>query len=270
MASTNSKAARGLPAVGLSVRRLSAGGLSADNLKIIALLAMTIFHAADMLFPWWKRYLNGASAALLLLFCMGIGMTAMPVICFLAAEGAYHTKNWKKYLIRVSLWAVPAHFAYVLATGKPINPFSDPFIMHTSVLLTISCGIGAFFALRSHGKFRVELMLLLLALSLYGDWGICAGVAIFCAALTRNDFNKQMLAMSLCFCLGLVYTFVRQGPVPALVQACFLFAIPVLKRYNGKLYNKRPLPRFAFYWYYPAHLFILTGIRLCLGAGSGE
>jgi hypothetical protein len=236
-------------------------GLSSDNLKIIALSAMTLFHAADILFPCWKRHLPDASAALLLLFCMGVGMTAMPVMCFLAAEGACHTGNWKKYLLRVSLWAVPSHIAYALATGKPLNPFAAPFIMHTSVLWTISCGIGAFFALRYQAKLKVELTLLLLALGLYGDWGICAAVAILCMALTRNNFNRQMLAMSLCFSIGLVYTFLRQGLALALVQSCFLFSIPVLKRYNGRLFNSKPLPRFAFYWYYPAHLFILAGIR---------
>ena len=241
-------------------------GLSSDNLKIIALLAMTLFHAADMLFPCWKRYVPDASAALLLLFCMGIGMTAMPVICFLAAEGAYHTKNRKKYLIRVSLWAVPAHIAYTLAARKPLNPFAAPFIMHTSVLWTISCGTGALFILKSRTKLRVELMLLLLALGLYGDWGICAAVAILCMALTRNDRNRQMLAMALCFCIALVYTYKQQGPVPALIQACFLCSIPVLKRYNGKLYNSKPLPRFLFYWYYPVHLLLLAGIRQVAGS----
>jgi hypothetical protein len=237
--------------------------MTSTNLKIIALSAMTFYHAADMLFPWWKRYLPDAFAALLLLFCMGIGMIAMPVICFLAVEGAYHTKNWKKYWLRLTLWAVPAHFAYALAAGKPLNPFADPFVMHTSVLWTISCGVGAFFALRYLIKFRIELMLLLLALGLYGDWGICAAVAILCMALTRNDFKKQMLAMSLCFCIGLVYTYIWQGFALALVQACFLFSIPALKRYNGKLCNEgsKPMPRFVFYWYYPAHLFVLAGLK---------
>jgi len=225
---------------------------------------MTIFHAADMLFPWWKRYLPEASAALLLLFCLGIGMIAMPVICFLAVESAYHTKNWRKYWLRVTLWAVPAHFAYALATRKPLNPFAGAFIMHTSVLWTISCGIGAFFALKYKFKLKVELLLLLLALGFYGDWGICAAAAILCMALTRNNLNRQMLVMSLCFCLGLVYTFIRQGLALALVQSCFLFSIPALKRYNGKLYNEgsRPLPRFAFYWYYPVHLLILAALKL--------
>jgi hypothetical protein len=239
----------------------SGRGLSSDNLKIIALFAMTLYHAADMLFPWWKRYLPDASAALLLLFCMGIGMIAMPVICFLAVESAYHTKKWKKYLLRLTLWAVPAHFAYALATHKPLNPFAAPFIMHTSVLWTIICGVGAFFALKYQAKLKIELMLLLLALGFYGDWGICAAAAILCMALTRFNFTRQMLAMSLCFGIGLVYTYIRQGLALVPVQACFLFSIPVLKQYNGKLCNSKPLPRFAFYWYYPVHLLILAGIR---------
>jgi hypothetical protein len=42
----------------------------------------------------------------------------------------------------------------------------------------------------------------------------------------------------------------------------------VLKKYNGKLYNEgskpaaKPQPRFLFYLYYPAHLFVLAGLRL--------
>ena len=231
---------------------------------------MTVFHAADLLFPWWKRYLSSASASLLLLLCMGVGMTAMPLICFLAVEGAYRTKNWKKYWLRLTAWAVPAHFAFTLAVGKPLNPFAGSFIMHTSVLWTITCGVGSFFALRYLRKFKAELMLLLLALGFYGDWGICASAAILCMALERNNFNRQMIAMSLCFCIGLVYTFFKQGPALAVIQACFLFSIPVLKQYNGKLYNSKPLPRFAFYWYYPAHLFILAGLRFYWGVGSGE
>ena len=257
MALINSKAAGPSAGRGFS----SARRLSSDNLKLIALTAMTLYHAADILFPWWKRYLPEVSAALILLLCMGIGMIAMPIICFLAAEGAYHTKNPKKYFLRVSLWAVPAHIAFALAARKSLNPFAGPFIMHTSVLWTIGCGAGAFFALKHNGKFKVELMLLLLALSLYGDWGICAAAAILCMALTRNDFKRQMLSMSLCFCIGLVYTFLRQGPALAVIQASFLFSIPMLKRYNGKLYNSKPLPRFAFYWYYPIHLFVLAGLR---------
>jgi hypothetical protein len=251
----------------MNLTNSKAVGLSSDNLKIIALLAMTLSHAADIMFPCWKRYLPEASAALLLLFCLGLGMTAMPIFCFLAAQGAYHTKNWKKYLMRLSLWAVPSHVAYTLATGKTLNPFAAPFIMHTGVLWTISCGIGAFFALKHQTQFRVELMLLLLALGLYGDWGICAPAAILCMALTRNNFKRQMLAMSLCFSIGLIYTFLRQGPALAMIQACFLFSIPALKQYNGKLFNEGsgpmagPLPRFLFYLYYPAHLLVLEGIR---------
>jgi len=250
-----------MASINLNVRRLSS-----DNLKVIALMAMTLFHAADMLFPWWKRYLPDAFAALLLLFCSGLGMIAMPIICFLAVEGAYHTKNHKKYLLRVSLWAVPAHFAYALAARKPLNPFAGTFIMHTSVLWTISCGVGAFFALKYQRKLKVELMLLLLALGFYGDWGICAAAAILCMALTRNELKKQMLVMSLCFGIGLVYTFFRQGPALAVVQACFLFSIPVLKRYNGKLCNEgsSPLPRLLFYLYYPVHFLLLAGLRALL------
>jgi len=266
MALINSKAAGPSVVRGFS----SARRLSSDNLKLIALTAMTLYHAADILFPWWKRYLPEVSAALILLLCMGIGMIAMPIMCFLAAEGACHTKNPKKYLLRVSLWAVPAHIAFVLAARKSLNPFAGPFIMHTSVLWTIGCGIGAFFALKRQTKFRVELMLLLLTLGLYGDWGICAAAAILCMALTRNNFNRQILAMSLCFCIGLVYTFSRQGPALVVVQACFLFSIPVLKQYNGKLYNSKPLPRFAFYWYYPAHLFLLAALRVLLSAAYIE
>jgi hypothetical protein len=235
-------------------------GLSSDNLKLIALAAMTLFHAADILFPWWKQFVPDAEAALLLVFCMAIGMTAMPIICFLAAEGALYTKNWKRYWLRLSLWAIPSYIAFALAAGKPLNPFAPPLFMHTSVLWTISCGIGAVFMLKRR-KFWV--MPLLLVIGLYGDWGLSAPAAILCMALTHGDFRKQMLLMILCFSLSLLYT---QQPALILIQSCFMAAIPVLRQYNGKLNNAgtKPLPRSFFYWYYPAHLFLLAGIRWVL------
>jgi hypothetical protein len=184
-------------------------GLSSDNLKVIALLTMTLFHTADILFPWWKQYVPDEQAAALYILCIAIGMLAMPVICFLAAEGIRYTKNLKKYWLRISLWAIPAHIAFTFATGKPHNPFTAPFIMHTSVLWTISCGIGAVYILRcSHipRMFQIVIITLLMILSVYGDWGVCAAMAIVCMAHTHKDFKKQMLVIALCFGASLIYT----------------------------------------------------------------
>ena len=64
--------------------------LSSFWLKIIAILTMTVDHVGVMfdITP-----------------CHYIGRLALPLFCFMAAEGVLHTKNFKKYALRLGIMA---------------------------------------------------------------------------------------------------------------------------------------------------------------------
>ena len=73
--------------------------LNSNQLKLIAVLAMIFDHLLWVIKP---GYNNGTIVLLLHL----IGRIVAPIFCFFIAEGAYYTKDRKKYLIRLLIFAV--------------------------------------------------------------------------------------------------------------------------------------------------------------------
>ena len=76
--------------------------LDGTALKIIAMISMVFDHAGDMFFPdvMWPRM---------------IGRLAMPLFSFCIAEGYSHTKDKKKYLFRIGVFALISEIPFDLA-----------------------------------------------------------------------------------------------------------------------------------------------------------
>ena len=72
--------------------------MDANQIKLLAILAMTIDHIAWLVFP-------GYSKAPLALLMHLIGRMTCPIMCFFIAEGYYHTRNIHKYTFRLFLFA---------------------------------------------------------------------------------------------------------------------------------------------------------------------
>ena len=72
-------------------------GLNANQLKLIAIIAMTIDHIVWTVCPgystvWWVVILHV------------IGRLTAPIMWFFIAEGYYHTRNFKKYVKDYLFW----------------------------------------------------------------------------------------------------------------------------------------------------------------------
>ena len=90
-------------------------GLNSNQIKCIAIIAMTIDHITWLLFPgcqkiWWVMGLHV------------IGRLTAPIMWFFIAEGFHYTKNVKKYILRLFIFAIISHFAYNFAGGRPFIP----------------------------------------------------------------------------------------------------------------------------------------------------
>ena len=72
--------------------------LSSFWLKVVALLTMTIDHVGYLM------QFNQIAPNVALVFRI-IGRLAMPLFCFMIAEGAIHTKNFNKYALRLGIMA---------------------------------------------------------------------------------------------------------------------------------------------------------------------
>ena len=91
--------------------------LDGTTLKIIAMISMVFDHVGDMFFPgvMWPRM---------------IGRLAMPIFSFFIAEGFAHTRDKKKYLGRLGLFALISEIPFDLAFDGKIG------LGHQNIMLT--------------------------------------------------------------------------------------------------------------------------------------
>ena len=108
--------------------------LTANMLKVIAIIAMTIDHLAWLGYDYYPQDVGHA-----LLHC--IGRLTAPIMIYFVAEGYHYTHNFKRYASRMFILAVISHFAYCYFNGSGFNPFHNLIFNWTSVIWPLFCGL---------------------------------------------------------------------------------------------------------------------------------
>ena len=152
--------------------------LSSFWLKVLALLTMTFDHIGYQLVFYNPEVAN---------IFRYIGRLALPLFCFMIAEGAIHTKNFNKYALRLGIMASFISVAIIVSETVPYfkdNGFSmrDEGIIFVDLLL----GAVAIYCLRQK-KWYIKLLALL---------PVAYGVASFIATSVES-----------CRCYGLILWF---------------------------------------------------------------
>ena len=80
------------------MRNILRCGISSNVLKTIAIIAMVIDHIGF--------YFSSMIPMPIYATCRYIGRIAMPIFVYLLVQGFFHTKNFKKYITRMSILAV--------------------------------------------------------------------------------------------------------------------------------------------------------------------
>ena len=213
--------------------------LDGTALKLIAVITMLLDHVGDNFFPdqIWMRI---------------IGRMALPIFAFCIAEGFSHTKDRRRYLCRMGLFALISEIPFDLVTSDKILEFSHQNIMMTFFWAILGLMIYERVRKRPHGSFFGAAVLVLFAISslfLGLDYQILAVGLIFLYYLLRNraPLINNLAAMA-------YHAVMRNVGIYWFGLAGFL---PVLL-YNGK--RGRGLKWF-FYLFYPLHLFVIYIIR---------
>lgn len=234
--------------------------LNANHLKLIAILAMTVDHAADLLFP-------GFPADPLAIALHTAGRLTAPIMWFFICEGFYYTKNLRKYLLRMFSFAILSHFAYCFAFGIDFVPFSSGIFNQTSVIWPLSWAIVALWVLNKATmlkNWQKALLLILIDLITFpSDWSCIAVMAIVFMYDNRGNLKKQMGSMMLWVIVYAAISFFFVHKVYGLVQLGVVLVYPLLKQYNGQKGTAKWMKWF-FYLYYPAHLIVVGLIRLAV------
>lgn len=221
--------------------------MSANMLKIIALIAMTIDHVGLMLFPndEWLRM---------------VGRIAFPIFAFMIAEGCRYTHSRLRYLLQIALMGIGMQIVLFVATKS----------LYQSVFISFTLAIILIYVIdkaknEQQMKYWISVVVVVLTIAF-----LCLGLP---DVLYKTDydidyniigvlipvvcyFTKNTKLRILVFALGLIALSVFYGGV----QWFCLLAIPLIGMYNyqkGKYELKN-----LFYFYYPAHLSVIFAIEI--------
>ena len=234
--------------------------LNGNHLKLVAIIAMTVDHGADLLFPGFPNH----PVALILHI---VGRLTAPIMWFFICEGFHYTGNLRKYMLRMLGLAVISHFAYCFAFGISFVPFSSGVFNQTSVIWPLFWGIVSLWLLNSAVKLRAWhkflLLLVINVITFPSDWSCIAVMAIVFMYSHRGNLKKQISSMLFWVVVYAAVSFFFVNKVYAVIQLGVILVYPLLKRYNGQK-GTADWMKWFFYLYYPAHLIIVGLIRLAV------
>lgn len=101
--------------------------MNTNHLKLIAIIAMTIDHVCDLIYPSFAAKPGAIGLHI-------VGRLTAPIMWFFVCEGYHYTHNVKKYMLRMGVFAIISHFAYCFAFGINPIPFSTGIFNQTSVM----------------------------------------------------------------------------------------------------------------------------------------
>lgn len=223
--------------------------MNSNQLKLIAMISMTIDHVGMILFPEVIAFRI-------------IGRIAFPIFAYMIAEGCRYTKDRKKYLLTLLGLGVICQIVSYVAEGS----------LYQCVLISFSLAVGLIY-LYDYAVQSKKLWAwtgFILAIAMIGflceilptwlpdtdfaiDYGVFGILLIFWVYTAKDKKTKLIyLAISVAL-LSLDIQW---------VQWYSLASVPLIACYNGERgkYNLK----YLFYIFYPFHLAIVYAISLVL------
>jgi hypothetical protein len=103
-------------------------------------------------------------------------------------------------------------------------------------------------------------VMLICAVSFSSDWSCIASLCVLAIGTNRTNFKVQMLWMIFYVAIYATVYFFALDKVYGIIQMAVVLAVPILATYNGerdKNVKLNKIMKWAFYIYYPLHLFVI-------------
>ena len=241
--------------------------ITGSTLKWIAIITMLIDHTAATIFD---RIIvsdgmgNGVLYTIDMIMRL-IGRLGFPIFCFLLVEGFVHTKNLKRYTIRLGMFCVLSEIPFDLAfSGKMF--YWD----YQNVFFTLFLGILVLSGLKVidenqkiQGKWEKLIKSLISIFIILAGMGVAvllktdySAVGIFTIVVMYLFRNKKMME-ALMGCIVLT--------VMSLIEFTSFFVLIPIYFYKGKRGKQM---KYFFYAFYPVHLLLLYLICHLIGYGT--
>jgi len=222
--------------------------MSSFVLKIIAVVTMFIDHIGYAIFGKFS-------------FFNYIGRLAFPIFAFQISEGYAHTKNLKKYFLRLFIFAIVSQIPFMLF-GKII---SNDFTLN--IFFTLLLGLISIYI---YDKAKYKILGIISAISLgllsnfaHCDYGFYGVAIIFLFYVLKNDIIKSSIAFIIATTIKYLIPMIKYGfyDVYIYLLICTLIPIIFISLYNGK---KGKDTKYLLYLFYPIHLLSIYCIYLLI------
>ncbi len=221
--------------------------MNSYHLKLIAIITMLIDHTGAVLVP---------SNTMLYLIMRCIGRLSFPIFVFLLVEGFHHTKDVKKYLLRMGAFALISEIPFDLAFDGKVLEFN-----HQNIFFTLFLGLLCMYLMSEVEKKYKNNILIMNLLN-----ALLTLIIGFIALIMKTDYDYRGILLIVAFYLfrgskllrGFSLLFVS-GFLLGYINIYATVSIIPISCYNGQ---KGKSIKYAFYIFYPAHLLILAGINM--------
>ncbi|MDO4960485.1 MAG: TraX family protein [Eubacteriales bacterium] len=242
-------------AIKLKFNKRRLAGFTGNQLKMIAFILMLCDHIGFMLIEngvlygqnpiYWNQALATPAgqrwylAARILRF---LGRMSYPLFAFLAVEGFSHTRNARKYILRLAFFAAISEVPFDLAI-KGVVWFPD----YQNTMVTILLGVLSMYFMDKIKKKHVFFQMIIAAVFCGAayickcDYGAVGVAMIAVMYIFRYDRNLQMIS-------GAVIAAAESYTYCGVAALSFAF----VRFYNGRR-GDFPM-KYFFYVAYPVHL----------------
>ena len=222
--------------------------MSSFVLKIIAVITMFIDHIGYAIFGKFS-------------FFNYIGRIAFPIFAFQITEGYAHTKNLKKYFLRLFVFALVSQIPFMLF-GKII---SNDFALN--IFFTLLLGLACIY-IYDKSKYKVvgfflAVLIGFLAEFTHCDYGFYGVSIIFLFYVFKNDIIKSSIAFMITTAIKYLIPIIKYGFYNKYLYLLIHTLIPIIfiSLYNGK---KGKDTKYFLYLFYPIHLLLIYGIYMLI------
>jgi len=226
-------------------------------IKILACVLMLVDHIGHAFYP----------GVIELRF---IGRLSMPLFAYAIARGAFHTRDRKKYIMRIAGLAVVSQVPFAMFLNVPL--FSNLNIAFTWLFALLIIDFYENEKLSRLIKYFLVAVVIAITTFVKMDYGLYAVLIVlaFYYLLIKN--NKFFEVFFLYFLISIVpigTTYLQAGAfdIGAVHMAAFQFvsilALPIIK-YAAPNERKLKVNKYVFYWFYPVHMAVIVGVSYLL------
>ncbi len=233
--------------------------LNAWHIKLIITFLMILNHL-DLGY----HYVSNEWEMIFLL----ISRCVAPMFAYLVVEGIIHTKDLKKYCLRLFIWTLSTvlgntiieHILANAATNINANDFVY-LTIRTNICYTLLAGAVCISLLiwANSQKAAIKLLYRILAVAcfifgLFVEAGIVLLPFMLVTYFYKSNRKKRIIG----------YTLIEFIAILSLSEIFYFLVFPLISLYNGKRGLQNWFTKYFFYVFYPVHLWIIAIINFYL------